>query len=340
MQSPISLVRLSALGAVFAVVPLSVHAQDQDDGWNHFGLNFRAGFNISAKFSEASTGAALPPGPGAGAGLNHQYSDGFVNVDSSHNLGGQTWNWGYQHPSQIVTEGEGTPSDVLFHATGGVGGSDNKTDDPNLGFDLNYVRDLVHATWGQFGVKIAFGYTHIQVTDNDPISGGAETVTDEYPLNGVVPPTAPYTGSFSGPGPVLGSQPISRTTSMAAGGGIITGSHDVDAALYDLRLGPSVNIPLFKRFSVQAGGGLALGLVDSDFTYNESGGAGGNTHTDFMPGAYAEVGFAYKVCHSAKIYTGAQYEYLGDFTQSANGRTARLDLGGTIFYELGFEWNF
>jgi hypothetical protein len=105
-----------------------------------------------------------------------------------------------------------------------------------------------------------------------------------------------------------------------------------------------VNIPLGSGFSFEAGGGLALGIVDSDFTFVEHSGStttlGGNTRTDLLPGGFGEIGFAYKFCHSASIFTGAQYEYLGTFDQNAGGRTAHLDFGATIFYELGLEWHF
>jgi hypothetical protein len=340
MQSPVSFLRLAGLGAVCAIVPFSLCAQDDPEtDWNHFGLNFRAGFNIRAKFSEPTSGSVFPPGPGAGLALNHQYNDGFVNVDSSGNQGGQTWNWGYQHASQI------SGGDVLMHATGSEGGSEeHSSDDPNPGFDFNYVRDIGHYSWGQWGIKIASGYTHVHVRDNDPMNVKLETLTDTYALNGVIPPLAPYSGSFSGPGPVLGSEPISRA--LGTSEGIITGNHNVNAALVDLRLGPSINIPLFKRFSVQAGGGVAVGLVDSHFTFTEnsmtgSGSvSGGNNHTGFVGGAYAEAGFAYRICHSTSIFTGAQFEYLGNFTQSADGRSAQLKLGQNIFYEIGLQWQF
>src|SRR5665213_1314547 len=188
MQSPVFFLRLIGLGAVFAIIPFSVCAQDDTDtNWNHFGLNFRAGFNIRAKFSEPSSGAPFPIGPGGGPALNHQYTDGFVNVDSSGNQGGQTWNWGYQHASQV------SGGDVLMHANGGMaGGSEETTDDPNLGFDFNYVRDLGHYNWGQLGIKIASGYTHVQVRDNNPMTEKAESITDTYALNGVTAPVAPY----------------------------------------------------------------------------------------------------------------------------------------------------
>jgi hypothetical protein len=342
MQSTVSYLRLIGLGAVLVIVPFSVSAQDDSDAqWNHFGLDLRVGFNMQAKFSEPSGSlGGLPPGPGAGIALNHQYNDGYVNVDSSGNKGGVTWNWGYQNPSQI------SGGDVLMHATGaGSGGSDRVTDDPNIGLDFNYVRDFVHAKWGQFGIKAGFGYTPVNIRDKNPIGMSTETITDKYPLNGVTAPLAPYTGSASGPGPVLGSEPISRSISESPAGEAF-GDHDLSASVFDFRLGPSFNFPVAKWLSVQVGGGLAVGVVDGHFTFSEFGApgapgvSGSDTHTGVNPGAYGELGLAFRLCHSASIFTGVQYEYLGDFQQTAAGRTADLDLGATIFYELGFQWHF
>jgi hypothetical protein len=341
MKSTISIARFAVLAAVLGAFPVAIMAQDDDSNWNHFGLNLRAGFNVRAKFSEATSAAVLPFPISAEGAVNRHYTDGYVDVDSSGNQGGQTWNWGYHNGSQITDEG-GT---VVMHATGSTGGSSQYvTDDPNVGLDLNYVRDITHQKWGRFGIKIAFGYTPIGVHDHDPISGGSETIADSYALNGVVAPTAPYSGSFSGPGPVLSSTPFSRTVTMGSAGGLITGTHDVDASLYDLRLGPSFDFPLGKGFSIEAGGGVAVGLVDSEFKFSENTGAAvatGDVHNSGLRlGGYAEVGLAYRVCHSASIFTGAQIQSLGTFNQSVAGRNSRLDIGQTIFYELGFEWGF
>jgi hypothetical protein len=344
MQSLFSYSRLIGLGTGLAIIPLSLHADDSgDNDWNHFGMNFRAGFNASAKFSESGSGAGggfLPPGPGAGSALNHQYSDGFVDVDRSGNQGGKTWNWSYKNASQVG-------DDVIdFHDTASVGsGSDRKSDDPNYGVDFNYVRDILHAKWGQLGIKIGFGYTPIDIHDNTPLGANTETITDEYALGGVIPPGAPYTGSFNGPGPVISSQPDARTVSEAAGG-MSLGNRRLDVSLYDFRLGPTVNIPIYKRFSVQAGGGVVMGIADSEFDYVEFGApgtpsvTGNSSHTGLNLGAYGELGFAFKLSSSTSLFTGAQYEYLGNFNQSSSGHSAELDLGSTIFYEFGLQWHF
>jgi hypothetical protein len=342
MKLPVSFLRLTGLGAVLAVASVSARAQDDSDAeWDHLGLNFRAAFNVKAKFALPSSGSggALPPGPGAGSALDHQYSDGFVNVDSSGNKGGVTWNWGYDHASQV------SGGDVLMHATGGMaGGNESMTDNPDPGFNLDYVRDLGHQSWGRWGIKFGVGYTPIDIRDNDPMTVSAVSITDKYALSGVTPPNAPYSGSFGGPGPVLGSEPISRTTADT-GAASVTGSHDISAALFDVRLGPTAHIPLGKGFSVEGAGGFALGIASSRFSFSESTGGGvpvsaSDSRTGLLPGAFGELGFGYRIGNSVSVFTGAQFEYLGDFNQSAAGRDAKLDLGSVLFYELGLQWHF
>src|ERR1035437_8830196 len=196
MHSTASFLRAIAIGGVFTAVPLLVLAQDDNPSdWNHFGLDFRMGFNIQAKFTGAGVLAAPPP-PSAGPAVNRTYSDGFVNVDSSGNAGNLTWNWGYQHASQV------SGYTLLMHAASvSSGASDSSSDDPNLGFEVSYVRDLGHESWGRWGIKAAFGYTAIDLRTS------AQLITDTYQLGGVTPPIAPYAGSFGGPGPVIGSSP-------------------------------------------------------------------------------------------------------------------------------------
>ena len=124
------------------------------------------------------------------------------------------------------------------------------------------------------------------------------------------------------------------------------GSRRLDVSLYDFKLGPTVNIPICHRFSVQVGGGGVLGIADSEFDFTENGGpgtpsvTGSSSHTGLSLGAYAELGFAYKLSSSTSLFTGAQYEYLGNFSQSTSGHSAELDLGSTIFYEFGLQWHF
>ena len=315
MHSTASFLRAIAIGGVFTAVPLLVLAQDDNPSdWNHFGLDFRMGFNIQAKFTGAGVLAAPPP-PSAGPAVNRTYSDGFVNVDSSGNAGNLTWNWGYQHSGQV------SGGTLLMHDTSVSGGSIN--DDPNLGFEVSYVRDLGHESWGRWGVKVAFGYTEMDLRTS------VQLITDAYQLGGVTPPLAPYAGSFSGPGSVIGSSP---TRSIAPGG-----NWSLDATLYDFRLGPTVDLNITKRLSVELGGGLAVGVVDSTFAVNET---TTTSSTACQVGAYAEAGLAYRVAKAASLFAGAQFQYLGDFNQSVGGRSVQLDLSQSIFCLVGLELHF
>lgn len=335
-----SLLCAIAIGGILTAVPLPVLAQDDNPSdWNHFGLDFRMGFNIQAKFMNAGVMAA-PAGPAAGPAANRTYSDGFVNVDRSGNSGSQTWNWGYQHASQVSGD------TLLMHATSvSSGPGDSRNDDPNLGFELSYVRDLGHESWGRWGLKAAFGYTAMNLRSGDPLSASAQFITDTYQLNGITPPIAPYSGSFSGPGAVIGSIP---TRSIAPGTAAITSDRSLDATLYDLRLGPIVELDIAKNLSVELGGGLAFGMVDSTFAFNETttaasgavSSSGSSSGTGGQVGAYAEAGLAYRVCSAASLFGGVQFQYLGDFNQSIGVHNAQLDLSQSVFCVLGFRFHF
>jgi hypothetical protein len=339
--STASLLRALTLGGACSVLPLATLAQDDiSSDWNHFDVDFRMGFNIRAKFMNAgAVPSDVPTAPSAGSAVNRAYTDGFVNVDSSGNAGGQTWNWGYQHPSQVVGD------TLQMHAGSVAGASQTLTDDPSLGFNVSFVRDLGHESWGRWGVKAAFGLTEISMSSGTPLTANAQVITDSYQLNGVKPPLAPYTGSSGGPGPVIGSSP---TRSITSSTGLVAGSRSLDATLCDLRLGPMIDLNLFNGLSLELGGGLALGVVDSTFTYDEtttgsSGGstASGTTHgAGFQVGAYAEAGLAYRLGRSVSLHGGAQFEYLGQFNQGIGGRTAQLDLSQAVFCMLGLKFDF
>jgi hypothetical protein len=183
------------------------------------------------------------------------------------------------------------------------------------------------------------------MSSGSPLTANAQFITDTYQLNGIKPPAAPYSGSSGGPGPVIGSSP---TRSITSGTALVTGSRSLDATLCDLRLGPMIDLNLFKGLSFELGGGLALGVVDSTFSYDETSAsslgvstASGTTHgAGFRAGAYAEAGLAYHLSRSFSLHGGAQFEYLGQFNQSIGSRSAQLDLGQAVFCVLGFKFDF
>lgn len=326
-------------------MPLAASAQnDNNSEWNHVGLDFRLGLNIDARFKNIGVSSSrAQPGPATGGGLNRTYDDGFVRVDSSGNQGGVTWNWGYQNASQVP--GNDT---LLMHAMSTTGTtSEHGGDEANPGFELNYERDLGHCDWGRWGVKLAFGYTELDIRDDRSLSTSVNRITDAYDLGGITPPLAPYAGTFNGPGPVIGDTPT-RTISGVPGGAMVTGNRHLDARLYDFRLGPFIELPLVSRLTLQLGGGLAVGIVDSTFSFAETitsaasavQTSGKNSRSDALVGAYAEAGLVYRVSRPVSAFASAQFQYLGDFNQIAAGQGAQLELSRSVFLLTGIKWHF
>jgi len=54
------------------------------------------------------------------------------------------------------------------------------------------------------------------------------------------------------------------------GGPTITGRRKLDAALYELRLGPYIDLPIWDRLSFSLSGGAAIARVDSTLEFSET----------------------------------------------------------------------
>ena len=337
MKSNNSLLKFLAL---MAVVSAAAQAARADDEWNHFGLDYRAGFNMRTKFSHDGEVPAPAP-PGAGSAVDRIYTDGFVKVDVTGNFGGQSWNWGYNNTAQVVG------NTLSLHATE-VDGVNTQKSDPNNGFAFDYERDFGHETWGRWGMKIGFGFSAFNEMDNSALAGTASLVTDNYAIAAPVPPAAPYAGTYNGPGALINTPAFARGITPLAGGALITGTRKLDGNLYDLHLGPFVDVPLGGGFSVNGSAGLSLGVMDSTFSYNETtttvngsvNNFGSEHNTSGLLGTYIEGGLAYRFCKQASAFAGLEYQYLGEYTQNAGGRSAQVDLSQSIYFKLGLQFHF
>lgn len=332
-----------------AVAPLTVAAQsgNEKENPNRFSASARFGFNFKADFSSSGGAAsASNPGPATGGGVDRTYDDGQVLMDSSGNDGGLTWNWGYQNASQVVGGA------MEFHSTQTISPSpiNGATDDPQYGFELTYQRvlgKLGSAGKGCWGLEAAFGYTDLDIRANrSPQIIGTTQTTDTYPLNGVLPPAAPYSGSYAGPGPLLGDLPTRASTSASA---TLAGKYELSGQSYGIRLGPFVEWNLGQRWAVNFSGGLALAPTSLDYRYTEittptggspATGTGSSSKTELLYGAYvsAFVDFAFNERWS--LFGGAQFQHLNEMEQTVNGHTATLDPGATFFGVFGVRIKF
>src|ERR1051325_7553181 len=234
---------------------------------NRFSVSYRLGFNLHADFK--NLGGYVPvksPGPDSGGGVDRYYDDGFDRVDISTNAGGLTWYWGYSRTNQL--SGDGT---VLMSGSSSSAGAASKgvSDDPSQGFELTYRGQIAAADNWRWGIEAAFGYLEFHVHDGRALLADVSRTSDAYALNGVIPPVAPYTGTFGGPGALISDSP-GRSFRMIPNGASITGPRSLDASIYSFRLGPYLEIPLAQKLSLNLSGGVVLVDVDGDFRFQET----------------------------------------------------------------------
>ena len=318
--------------------------EENPDPRNRFQIGGRLGFRLQADFLAANRITPIPAGPEAGSAVDRAYTDGAVRRDASGNADGTTWNWDYSHSSQVTPDGSG----LAMHATteNPLRDSKDRTDDPHPGFELNYARilgDWAGATWG---VELGLNWMDVQLTDDASLETDLYQVTDLYPLQGTIPPDAPYTGSWDGPGPLLGSTPTRTLDAVTARG---LGRREIDGDLLGFKLGPVLDIPLGDWLSAQFSGGLALARFDGEFRFSEnltigSGPAqsfqGSASTEEWLLGGYVRGQLSCRVTERLGVYAAAEYMGLESVDLEAATRRARLNLSGGIYLTAGLSVRF
>ena len=263
-------------------------------------------------------------------------------MDFFDNGGGLTWNWGYENASQYDLVND----TINMHATvrSGNGASTEVTDDPQLGFELKYGRVIgkigENKPWGFEG---SFSYMNLSIQDSGTMST-VERVTDSYALGGVIPPPAPYQGTFNGPGPLISDLPARVVET-----GISSGWNDLSGHLFALRLGPFLEVPLSTRFVGLFGLGISLIYADTDYSYSETAtfadgstvtDSGNDSSSDVLVGGYLQGQVGYLISEDWSVFGGLRLETSSGLTAAAGNREAKLNLGGTFHATFGVGYSF
>jgi hypothetical protein len=311
------------------------------------------GVNISVDFRKLGGLQLSDPGPATGGQVNRNYDDGYNRLDSSGNAGNMTWNWGYSSSQSVqggnlVLQSDSTPA---------TASSGRYQDFPESGMEINYSRELTRGKHWRFGLEAALGYTAVSIKDNQTLTYTTTRLNDTYTLNGVVPPEPPYAGSFEGPGPLIPSSPSAgeRSTTVLPGAATIFGERKVDSDLFTLRLGPYVEIPLYKKLSLNLGGGLTLAVADTKFSFNEivtisdplydinltsAPRSGSGSQTDFLVGGYAGGSVSYAFSEKVRVFIGAIFQAAGQAVNDQNGKQSVLNLDKALMFSIGANYAF
>ena len=305
---------------------------------NRITVGPRVGFGFKAKFANQSQS-----NPGSIAGVDHNYLDGYVRRDRANN-DGTTWNWGYQNSSQVVGDTLEFHSDQRFTVPFEVEGD---MDNPGYGAEITYQRALGRFFLrGRWGFEGAFSYTDLDLRDERAAGGFMTHVTDAYTLDGMVVPTAPYSGSFDGPGPLLPTTPVRSTTTEAA---FTRTEQRLSGYMFGIRVGPFFEWNFARHFGVTLSGGLIFAPTDLDYEFDEttalaSGGTmnarGQSSRNELLYGNYLSGAIRYDFSQHWGVYAGAQFHTLNDLSLETQARTARLEADSTYFAIAGVSFRF
>ena len=340
------LVASSTLSVLADDVPLDKPSDKSLDKFmDRLTFSGRFGLNINAKF-----GPRTAPGGGA-----YNYLDGYVHNDSTGNFDptgtfpdGITQNWGYDNSSRQVNAQNNT---ILMTRGGGSNGSMN--DDPQLGAELGYTRELFSHGDFSFGFETALNYMNVSFNDGIGYSGSG--TQDAYPyFTGTIPPAAPnangqpYQGQSS-PGQqggfVIGATPVSSTPVAIS----MTGRHQFDADLWGFRLGPYIQYSLGKHVDLNLVGGFTAVLIHGEASWSEtltvngvtdSPHSGSGNNDEVLVGYYVGANVAWHLSRRLDLTGGVQFQDVGTYSMALGSRQVELDLSESVFVTVGLNFKF
>lgn len=312
--------------------------------WMRFGGNLRTGYSV--KFTD--TAAPAPTGPGL-------FSNGFVLPSVSGTNAPFTWNWGYQDASQLQGN---TLVLERFDERPRVGSMDGGKD-ALVGGELRAGFEAVRFEWLEremrFGFEGGYSMGMLSASASGRAVGNASFTRGVYSLNGpgsipVIAPSAPYAGSFNGPGPLIPLGPLSVETVTSTGATSET-QLEVDATLHTFRVGPYLEVPLGRRWVAGFGLGYNTVLPDAELRIRETttypGTSLGPTEldrtarrSDWRPGGYVEVRVQYEFNRRLSVFAAGEFQVNQDLVLGAEGRQARIQMGTVYGGSLGARWAF
>ena len=334
--------------------------------WRHLGgldINvgaFSSGADLPRLPSGSAGGSLIPPLTGY---ANRTYLDGFVFIDDSTEnpnsfLPGTTGYWGYSSDSQ-VRDG------ALQYQSGGyskTSASQSIRRFPEENLDefevpaLHLQFDLLRPAapnlklGASVGFLVSSGDSELSATTfraSQRLDRSVVSVADIYDLQGVIPPLAPYSGSFSHPGtaPLIDNIPSRRIISQQSTTSQETHFFNevdvqVDLDIYTLSIGPMLEWDC-GPLSLNASAGLALNLASWRISHREqlfqataSGRRSINqwdsssTGTDLLPGFYSQVSASFAISRPWAVSFFGRYDWNASLEERVGPSSLSVDLSG------------
>lgn len=325
-------------------------------------VNFRTGIspnNIPNLFGGNTF--TEPPGIGPlGATANRTYDDGFVNNGAGTPGTGLTTFWGHNNASQVqggnmvYSRAGGERREVTRRdIAAGTSWSDDAGWEAGPFLELTYTLDIAP----NLSAGIAINFSSVKIGGSQ---GGlntlsqfqqldvyAVTAVDTYSLGGIVPPNAPFVGSFAGPGPLINNIPDSRAlpenlASTTTAQFVDSVRDDLALDLHTLGIGSNVNWMPGPQLLLAAQFGVALNLADWKgqrdelITQSNNGGPAGvfSRRTaridarDIVAGVYLQGNLAWILNDRWAIQGFARYDWNQELKGMIGPSSFTVDLSG------------
>jgi hypothetical protein len=291
------------------------------------------------RFFIAPTGAGV-----ANTFANRTYDDGFVNIGAATQGSGLTTNWGYQGGSQV------NGGSLNYTLSGGAdqtlpsSGKDDEDTNPAPCLELSYLRPIRPNLLAGFTATLSLVGLDGRTTST--MNHSSVSIADQYALGGVIPPSAPYSGSFAGPGPLIHNQPSSRDFILIPNGtNQYIFSHDTD--LYSLAFGGEIHWQPAESCYLGFGTGAVLNLADWNASWRatlpDTTGATAvglaNNGEDFLWGLYLKGSAGYRIDERWSIEGFFRYDWNESLHASVSPSTFELGLTGwSAGFGVGFHF--
>lgn len=334
------------------------------------GIRFDTGsFSGSAVLPQLVPSSSVnnPFGPETGF-ADRTYDNGFVFQDINTGnpgafLPGTTAFWGYNDNSQVqggnlVFTGTGT-SNVFSETIANASAPSWKRDHegavtPSL--DITGMVDMgkgwhLGASFGFMAPRMKAGGSSTTFRGTQQSRQYTNTVTDTYALQGVIPPLAPYAGTFNpgGPMPVIDNEPTSRALlSNLAGMQTATFSNSIEESLqlnfYTFSLGPVLEMQR-GRWSLGGSMGFAMNIVDwrASFKENLTGTTDAGTTTsvgaweatksdlDVLGGLYLQWQAGFSIAPGWSVNAFGRHDWMSSLSAPVGPSTYKSVLDGFTF---------
>jgi hypothetical protein len=279
---------------------------------------------------------------------------------------GVTRYWSYTNASQVVPVGTGSGIALNLYGATSQGASFEAKKKYSDGFELQVERNL-----GKLGkrwdVNLLAGLAVSTITGDRTgnVQSTLNVIRDVFSLNGQPAPTAPYTGPTYGPltlpdttvlpsgyenTTTLASIPSSHTESSTLDGANVSGVWKISGAYFIMRLGPELRAMLTKDISLSTSAGFSAAYAGSTYSAVESFTVTGiadpvetqesSVTSKYFSGFYANMDAQWQLNDRTGVYAGVSYESVGSYDQSVGGRTAKIDLSGTVGVRGGISIKF